>query len=190
MHATATPAELKGQRVKLTKNDDTTIFGLLKGVTSEKIWIEETGVPVQDISSVEAAPLFCSRCHRPALRLFDAEGTALDGRTDGLCAACYRAEAHRRPAHQEPCVKCGAPGIRNPRSREKEFLCVVHHAETGRGLAVHPSVPVIAVCATEDVASDKHEWQQVRGARFRCTRCRRAEKWDPELLAERMRDRL
>lgn len=188
MHDTAT--QLKGQRVKVRQTDATELYGVLKGVTSEKIWVEEVGIPIPEIADIEAAPLFCSNCHRSTFRLFDEAGAPLVARTDGLCADCYRAVAARRPAHQEPCVVCGAPGIRNPRSREKEFLCVTHHAETGRGLAVHPSVPVIAECATEDVTSDKHEWTQVRGARFRCIRCRRAEKWDSELLAQMMKNRV
>lgn len=188
MQATAT--ELKGQRVKLTQTDDTEVYGVLRGVTSEKIWINEVGIPVGDIAGIEPAPLVCSNCHRSVLRLFAETGEPLVARTDGFCADCYRRAAARRPAHQEPCVVCGAPGIRNPNSREKEFLCVVHHAKTGRGLAVHPSVPVIAECSTEDVTSDKHVWGQVRGSRFRCIRCKRAEKWDPELLAEMMKDQL
>lgn len=185
----ATPTELKGHRVRLTQNDKTEVYGILKGITSEKIWIEEVGVPTSEIENIEAAPLFCSNCHASVFRLFAADGASVVNRTEGLCADCYRAVAARRPAHQEPCVVCGAPGIRNPRSRKKEFLCVTHHAGTGEGLAVHPSVPVIAECTTEDVTSDKHEWGQVRGARFRCIRCQRAEKWDAELLAERNRDR-
>lgn len=179
----ATISELKGQRVQVTfLGDDENLTGVLEGVTSETLFLRgvPAGITRTDVADVTPAPLFCANCARSAFRLFDE-----------LCADCYRAEAAQAPKSAEPCEVCGAPGVRNMKVRRLQFLCAEHHAETGDGLLVHPSAAAtIAACATEDVDSPMHEWGQVRGARFRCIRCKRAEKWDSELLAEMMKDRL
>ena len=174
---THTITDLKGKRVRVVTSGPTHT-GVLQGVTDNLLWLagESEGILRSTVALVAAAPLYCSGC--------EGETNVLH---DDLCASCYRNAAAKQPAHREPCSRegCDKPGIRNPRSGGAgEFLCVLHHAESGQGLAVHPAhADVIAECATEDVSSDKHEWQQVKGSRFRCVRCRTAEKFDSSLLA-------
>lgn len=165
---------LKTRRVRVLLTGDHEVTGILKGVTSEKLWINEDGYAVTSVVSIAPAPLFCSAC-----------GTSVNRLTDDMCASCYRISARDKSAPVMSCENCGKPGaVRNPRTRRMEFLCVTCHAGTGEGLLVHPGAPVVADCTTEDVTSDKHEWGHVRGIRFRCVRCRRAEKFDSDLLAE------
>lgn len=175
--------DLKQQRVKVTLSaadgQQGDHFGVLRGVTSEKIWIDDRPFPVEQVLDVEAAPLYCANCGKSTMLLHD-----------GVCASCYREGARQKQAHQEPCEVCGSPGIRDVKNRSSSrFLCAVHHAESGNGLAVHPFRGPVAPCATQNVDSPLHEWAQVRGARFRCIRCKKAEKWDSELLAQIMRSR-
>jgi hypothetical protein len=173
---TSTLEPLRNTRVRVEKIDSSEIFGVLRGITDEKIFINEEPILRAEIDKVDPAMLVCSNCHRAQNRL------ASDG---NLCASCYREEAKRQPAFQEPCAVCGRPGVRNIRKRNSEFLCAQHHAEAGSDLVIHPAAGgLLASCATDDVTSDRHEWGQVRGARFRCVRCKKAEKYDPELLAE------
>jgi hypothetical protein len=178
-----TTRSLRGQRVRVTKHTadgQDAVYGVLQGATGKTIWV--AGLPID----VEAAPLMCSTCHRTATRLFvdDGRPTAVDG-GPGVCAECYRKLAARRPASQEPCETpgCGGPGIRNPGT--DVFLCTRCHAQAKSHLVLHGGANVVlAQCATEDVSSPWHVWERVRGARFRCVRCRTAEKYDPGLLKE------
>lgn len=170
-----TMRELIGQRVKITfigAGDH--LYGTLSGVGEEALRLagQIGGITLTDVDTVEPAPIYCESCGKSALQLFDS-----------LCASCYRQEAARRPTPQEPCGVCGGPGVRQPGT--DVFLCTTHHAEAGNTLRIGAGQSaVLAECATEDVTSPKHEWGQVRGARFRCIRCRNAEKWDSELLAQ------
>lgn len=178
MQVTSTLEPLRNTRVRVVLADESEIFGVLRGITDERLFVDEEPVTRADITEISAAPLYCSSCGDSVFRVFD-----------GLCASCTREIAKRRPRPVEACEVCGeTPAFRSPSAGgKKPFLCINHHAEAGT-LKVHPSVPVMAECAYEDVKSEKHEWGQVRGARFRCIRCKRAEKWDPGLLAELMKD--
>lgn len=166
--------ENRGRRVRVTFHDDSSHEAVLEGATAEKIFFagESQGVDRDQIAAIQPVTLTCSRCHRNVTRLFD-----------GLCADDFREDARRKPVPREPCAVCGAAGIREPGTNE--FLCAQHHAEAGNKLRMnHSASNVLAECYTDDVNSSRHEWGQVRGARFRCVRCQTAEKWDPELLKE------
>lgn len=184
MHATdtdtPTPRELLNRRVKVSFTDDRdAVYGTLSGLGDEQLRLagDIHGIPLAEVNTIEHAPLFCAACGVSTLRLFDE-----------ICASCYRTEAAKRPTPQEPCEVCGAPGIREPGT--DQFMCTTHHAEAGHALRIGAGQSaILAECATEDVTSDKHEWGQVRGARFRCIRCRQAEKWDSELLHQLIAER-
>jgi hypothetical protein len=165
---------MRGSRVTVTRLDGSEIVGVLQGLTADTCWVDLTGVPLDQVEKFELTPLFCSNCLGPTITLFDE-----------LCAGCYRKAARLKPTPQEPCEQgCGRAGVRNPGT--DEFLCPTHHAEAGNRLQLHgEAINLIAECYTDDVTSNRHEWGQVRGARFRCIRCRKAEKWDTELLRER-----
>lgn len=184
MLSTATLSQLRGQRVCVVTRAETgqaKIYGVLKGVNTKTIWLGDVPIDLDLAVSVEAAPLVCSSCHREANRLFADDGWPILINVPGLCAECYRKLAARRPPVQEPCEVCGGPGVRNPGT--DQFLCTRHHAQSGSHLVLHGGAnAVLAECATEDVSSPKHVWASVRGARFRCIRCRSVEKHDPELL--------
>lgn len=164
----------RGKRIRITFHDGETHSGQLEGATAELIYFagEGGGVTRTEIQRIELAPLVCAVCGRETNRLFE-----------DMCADDYRAAAQRKPMPREPCAVCGAAGIREPGTND--FLCAQHHAEAGNKLRMnHSASNVLAECYTEDVNSSKHEWGQVRGARFRCVRCQTAEKWAPELLKE------
>lgn len=183
MLATLTTEELRrlrGKRVTITFHDDETHTGVLEGATSELLYFtgEGGGVIRTEIREIALDPLVCSACGRESNRLFE-----------GLCADDFRSNARRQAIPREPCAVCGDAGIRNPGS--DVFLCTRHHAEAGNSLRIAVgSSAALADCLTEDVSSPKHDWKQVRGgARFRCVRCRTAEKYDPDLLKQIMRER-
>lgn len=166
----------RGKRVRITFHDGDTHTGVLDGVTSEQIFFagEGGGVIRTEIRSIQLAPLVCSVCGRETNRLFD-----------NMCADDYRRTAARRPPVREVCDEdeCDAPGTLIPGT--SLFLCAHHQAQSGRSVRLPSgSAEVRADCALEDVSSSKHVWRQARGARFRCIRCRTAEKWDPALLKE------
>jgi hypothetical protein len=174
MFDTTKAVDLRGKRIKIQRIDGDAPTGVLRGITPDALWLDETKIWTSEIQSVSEAPLHCANCGANVLKLFD-----------GYCASCYREAAKKQPRPVEECEVCGAkPAFRSPSAGgDMPFLCTIHHAERGT-LKVHPANPVMADCTTEDVSSPKHEWQQVRGARFRCIRCLRAEKWDTELLAD------
>lgn len=173
MDLTPTISLLRDKRVRVLMNDTTEKFGVLRGITSERLFIGEDPVQLEDVLLVDPAPLTCANCGDDVVKL-----------TDGLCASCYREAAKRRPKPIEACEECGRkPAFRSPSSGAMPFLCTDCHAKRGT-LKMHPAVPTVAECLYEDVTSPMHQWQQIRGARFRCIRCKRAEKYDPALLTE------
>lgn len=161
---------LRNKRVTVTDRAGRSFTGQLRGITPDTVWVAEQPVPRRAITAVEHSPLYCATCGQESLTLYD-----------GLCAADTRKNARTQPIVREPCEVCGEAGIRNPGTNQ--FLCMQHHAEAGNHLKLTVgNTPALASCLTEDVSSPNHEWEQVRGARFRCIRCQRAEKYDVSLL--------
>lgn len=131
----------------------------------------------------------CPRCETADQLLYRFEPTDLDL---GLaCPECVRTRA--RTVHRTtPCDVCKAPGAwRNPYTRRNEYLCGVHHAESGDGVVlnrwfVRQSLPHSQGRKVSCVVSDNHCRGEVKpsgpGAQLLCRKHagKRSAAWDIE----------
>lgn len=103
---------------------------------------------------------------------------------DGLCAGCYRADAHaaNTPTPRSPCDRCGhVPAFRNLAHRRNELLCARCHEADGVPLRLRrgDAAALLAPCAFLDLDDPAHRWAHLRGTRFGCAGCG-AKRFDPE----------
>jgi hypothetical protein len=129
-----TTTSLAGQRVRVDGR-----VGQLNGWNQETglvtMWdeVERTQVVFTALGQPVAAPLTCREGHE-ARRLFP--DASSDSDEPVLCAEHSRPIAQRlSKGRVASCDKCGHEGAwRNPYTRRNEYLCAVHHAESGDGV--------------------------------------------------------